>query len=457
MSRMLPLVGASPRRALVGLFFGFATIATILVVLESTTARAIVAICGLAALFALAWLVLQRQFDQMFNVLTRVDQDGLPLPLTAEEMPKFAPLAAAVAAREDRGNELRTVLDELRATSERLALTLDVATQGLYEIHFEPGNASLDKGRYFVSGMKFFDVPADRLEEWDIESINRMVLPAHRGSYQKAALTRGHLDEVYDATVRAQDRDGNWRWIWLRGRTLERVGGDPVRSLAVLTDITQRKELEDRAAHSDTMRSLGHLVAGLTHDLNNILAVIRANADLMVSFDVSKVDADRLAQGTRDMADDGFALLNGLLGLTPPSDKASVIELDRLVDHIAEALRELAPPAVRIEAQYEADETLVRVDRARLDQVVLNLGLNALHSIDGVGRIKFRARSVALDSNNRHGLPSGEYVMLDVSDDGGGIDPSILDTMFEPFVTTKQAGMGTGLGLATSFDTVSHA
>lgn len=447
--------GVWPRRALVGLFVGFVLIATALVILDSTVARAATAIVGLAALAAVGWFILG-QFAAMFDLLTRVGEDGLGAQVEPEDMPRFAPLAAAVMSRGERSQEHRNVLADLRATSERLALTLEVATQGLFEIHFEPGNAELGRGRYFVSGMEFFGLPVHELVEQDIDDLNSRVRPEHREAWQRTALSLSHLDEVYGVDVQVQNLDGEWRWLAFRGRTLERVDGDPVRILAVLNDITHRKELEHRAAHTDTMRSLGHLVSGLTHDLNNVLAVVRANAELFLDFDVSPEDAERLALRTREMADDGFALLRGLLRLTPSVDEASVVDVNRLVSLIADSLSELAPPHVSIDMHAHDEETLVRGDRARLDQVVLNLGLNALDAVGATGRVALTTRTSTLGSMNPNGLPPGDYVIVDVTDDGQGIDRAVEDTLFEPFVTTKPPGMGTGLGLATSFDTVSQ-
>jgi two-component system cell cycle sensor histidine kinase/response regulator CckA len=230
-----------------------------------------------------------------------------------------------------------------------------------------------------------------------------------------------------------------------------------VRILAVLNDITYRKELERRAAHSDTMRSLGHLVSGLSHDLNNVLAVVRVNAELLLDFDVSRDDSQRLALRTREMADDGFDLLRGLLELTRMEDQASDVDLGLLVSRVAESFRDLAPNDVGIEVRRHAEHALVHVDRARLDQVVLNLGLNAMDAMDDHGQLTLTTRRLHLRSDNNQGLASGDYVALDVTDDGSGIDPAVIDTLFEPFVSTKSPGTGRGLGLATSFDTVSQA
>jgi signal transduction histidine kinase len=457
MDGSVPLFGASPRRALVGLFVGFAVIATALVILDSTVARAVVAVAGLVLLAAIGWFVLQGQFSTMFDVLTHVDEDGLPAPVDPKDMPQFAPLAAAVMAREDRAQELRTVLADLRATRERLALTLEVATQGLFEIHYEPGSARIGEGQYFVSGLEFFGVPVDELVERDITELNSRAKPENRLSFQHAALANGGADAIYGVDIQYQNLEDEWRWLSIRGRTLESVDGDPVRILAVLNDITYRKELERRAAHSDTMRSLGHLVSGLSHDLNNVLAVVRVNAELLLDFDVSRDDSQRLALRTREMADDGFDLLRGLLELTRMEDQTSDVDLGLLVSRVAESFRDLAPNDVGIEVRRHAEHALVHVDRARLDQVVLNLGLNAIDAMDDHGQLTLTTRRLHLRSDNNQGLASGDYVALDVTDDGSGIDPAVIDTLFEPFVSTKSPGTGRGLGLATSFDTVSHA
>ncbi len=308
-----------------------------------------------------------------------------------------------------------------------------------------------------MSGMEFFGLPVDELVERDITELNSRAKPENRLSFQRAVLDNGSADEIYGVDIQYQNLEDEWRWLSIRGRTLESVDGDPARVLAVLNDITYRKELERRAAHSDTMRSLGHLVSGLSHDLNNVLAVVRVNAELLLDFDVSTEDARRLALRTRDMADDGFDLLHGLLELTPVEDQASDIDVSLLVSRIAESLRDLAPHRAGIKVRPGAECALVHVDRARLDQVVLNLGLNAIDAMDDHGQLTLTTRRLYLRSDNSQGLASGDYVALDVIDDGSGIAPAVLETLFEPFVSTKSPGMGRGLGLATSFDTVSQA
>lgn len=428
-----------------------------LVLLDSATARALVAVFGLVLMAGMAAFVLRRQFAFIFDMLTEVDDDGLPVPVVEEDLPTFAPLAAAVLERQERGERAREILAELRATSERLTVTLEVATEGLFELHFEPGNPTVGEGRYFVSGMEFFGVPADQLVEQDIIELNSRVRSDHRFALQRLVLDQAHDDDRFAVDVPVQNVAGEWRWLSMRGRTLEAVDGQPVRVLAVLNDITNRRELERRAAHSDKMRSLGYLVTGLTHDLSNILSVVRANAELLLEFELPPEDTERLVSRTRDMADDGFALLQGLLGLAPVLDDGSVVRLGQLVSLVADSLRELAPSTVSIHVDVHDQAVHVRGDRARIDQVVLNLGMNAVDAVGEHGNVHISTTPVALGARNPHGLSAGEYVVLRVLDDGPGIDPAVLDTVFEPFVTTKPPGMGTGLGLATSLDTVSQA
>ena len=127
------------------------------------------------------------------------------------------------------------------------------------------------------------------------------------------------------------------------------------------------------------------------------------------------------------MADDGFDLLHGLLELTPVEDQASDIDVSLLVSRIAESLRDLAPHPAGIEVRTGAECALVHVDLARLDQVVLNLGLNAIDAMDDHGQLTLTTRRVHLRSDNRQGLVSGDYVALEVTDDGSGGRHNVRD------------------------------
>jgi signal transduction histidine kinase len=206
------------------------------------------------------------------------------------------------------------------------------------------------------------------------------------------------------------------------------------------------------------MRSLGYLVSQMTHDMKNMLSVLGANTDLLATAGLDAETTEKVLGTNRRMVSDAFDLLDGVFRLAPDLIEPQKVDLTDAVERLGSAVADVAPDGVEVTVTTRGQQILGQIDQAQFDQVLLNLGVNALDAVAGEGRVEFAMHPVVIgEASNDAALTPGRYCELSVRDDGPGIAAHLLNTLFEPFVTTKPPSLGTGLGLATSLDTISRA
>jgi signal transduction histidine kinase/ActR/RegA family two-component response regulator len=230
---------------------------------------------------------------------------------------------------------------------------------------------------------------------------------------------------------------------------------------AVLSDITERKALEEQLLHSQRMASIGTLSAGIAHDLNNTLTPIVLSASLL-SEEVADPKIRGAVETIQASALRGASVVRQLLMFTRGIEGARVtVQVDQLLQEMAVIVRETFPRALKLKIEVDASLRPVRGDPAQLHQVLMNLCLNARDAMPDGGELRLLAQNLALDEDFVRAHPPakpGPHVAVMVSDTGHGIPPENLDRIFEPFFTTKVRERGTGLGLSTAYGIVhSHA
>jgi len=248
-----------------------------------------------------------------------------------------------------------------------------------------------------------------------------------------------------------------------RGRELRHVlistahitlGGD-AHVLLMMEDISERVQLEAQLRQSQKMEAIGQLAAGVAHDFNNLLTIIEGHASLQLAEpDISKDLAESLEQ-IEQAAERAADLTRQLLAFSRRQImRPRVFNLNSLVDELSGMLRRVLGEKVELRCNFEEGLPLVCVDRTSIEQVVMNLALNARDAMPKGGAIHVFTKSVEITKCNgdlpTEALP-GRYVCLGVSDSGTGIDEAIRGRIFEPFFTTKEINKGTGMGLATVY------
>jgi PAS domain S-box-containing protein len=234
--------------------------------------------------------------------------------------------------------------------------------------------------------------------------------------------------------------------------------GGHAADMVVLTDVTGRRQLEDQLRQAQKMEAVGMLAGGVAHDFNNLLTIISGYSQLILNAlapgDANHYSAEQILKAGERAA----ALTQQLLAFSRPQVLQSrVLDLNKLVTGVSTLLRRVIGEDVDLQLALRPDLGRVSADAGQIEQVLMNLVVNARDAMPKGGALSIETANVDLDESyaGRHlAVKPGPYVQLAVSDNGGGMDEATQARLFEPFFTTKAVGRGTGLGLSTVFGIV---
>ncbi len=258
--------------------------------------------------------------------------------------------------------------------------------------------------------------------------------------------------EVLRATMSGQE---TYVQIILRRATGQNSEGVLV---AVISDATEFKSLEARFVQSQKMQAIGQLAGGIAHDFNNLLTAISGHCDLLLlnrdRFDPDYNDLLQIHQNANRAA----ALVRQLLAFSRKQTlKPEVVSLESLLEDLTHLLTRLVGERISLSLTHDPEVAAIRADRRQLEQVIMNLVVNARDAMPMGGTIRIETEARHLPTGHAQGraqVPPGEYAVIRVIDQGIGIPADIIDKIFEPFFTTKKVGEGTGLGLSTAYGIV---
>ncbi|MES1189968.1 MAG: PAS domain S-box protein [Steroidobacter sp.] len=295
-----------------------------------------------------------------------------------------------------------------------------------------------------------------RIHPEDIDSVNTMLRESAamlRPIHHQFRVT-GDTGEVrwlsVDTALPLRETDGSTLWH------------------GFLTDITERREaealrlrLEEQLMQSHKMDSLGQLAGGVAHDFNNLLTVIAGFVDLSLEELPDNTAVRSYLQGIRNAASRGTSLTQQLVAFARKKIvRPEHVNLNTIVNDMVPMIRRLVGEHINVELQFANDLQTVKVDLGSIEQVLMNLVVNARDAMPQGGRLKLSTRMTHHDSSSavlHPELRNGDYVVLSVSDTGCGMNASVRARLFEPFFTTKPKGSGTGLGLAMCHGIVTQA
>ncbi|MCX5684765.1 MAG: PAS domain S-box protein, partial [Planctomycetota bacterium] len=274
---------------------------------------------------------------------------------------------------------------------------------------------------------------------WDL------VAPQHHAELRQKheALFRGEI-EAYSGNFRIARGDGTAGWVEVRASRMT-WEGKPAR-LVIVQDITDRVRLENELLEVQKMEAVGQLAGGIAHDFNNLLTGILCSAQLLktgpgIPKSVYET-ADVIERASRRAAE----LTSQLLGFARRGKHQDIpVDLGATIQSVIQLMGSAIDPKIAVEAVLPPQPAWTHGDPTQMEQVVLNLAMNARDSMAGGGKLTVAAEAVELDAaacTGRRGAKPGRYVVLRVSDTGCGITEEIRDRIFEPFFTTKPKGKG---------------
>lgn len=307
----------------------------------------------------------------------------------------------------------------------------------------------------------YWNAGAERVLGWSADdAVGRSVAELHGPEEDRLAAILGHLTEhgEWRGDLELVDRGG--RTVLAEGRwtLLCDASGRPRSVLAVSTDVTEQRRIEAHYLRTQRMESIGTLASGIAHDLNNLLSPILLGVALLRDADLDDDDLQTLAT-MEASARRGAGLVGQVLGFARGVEGARVaLPVGEVVDEVVAMLASGSPSGATLEVHLSDGLWPAVGDRTQLNQVLLNLGLNALDAAGEGGTVRITAHNEGVDDLAEHvrvRVGAIPCVVVSVSDDGPGIPTELGERVFEPFVTTKPVGGGTGLGLATVLGIVS--
>lgn len=356
----------------------------------------------------------------------------------------------------------QAVYDANGQVTRMVGATVDIADRMRSEAKVREQAALIDESRDAIvvcdlsRRITFWSRGAERLYGWtsaeavgaEVQSLLK-IDPTRFEESDRAVRDKGAwIGEMRKVAKGMAPRMVDARWTLLRDER-----GEPRSILLIDTDATERKRLEDQFLRAQRMESLGTLAGGIAHDLNNLLAPITMGVDLLKNMGPDE-SGDQVLATIEQSARRGADLVKQVLSF------ARGVEGARVSVHVGHLIRELEaivvntfPKNIRLEARVASDLWLVPGDPTQLQQVLLNLCVNARDAMPAGGAITVRASNLEIDRQyavmNRSVTP-GRYVIIAIVDTGSGIAPEVIERIFEPFFTTKAVGQGTGLGLSTA-------
>jgi two-component system cell cycle sensor histidine kinase/response regulator CckA len=267
----------------------------------------------------------------------------------------------------------------------------------------------------------------------------------------RAAMIKGR--RPLDLEYRLILPDGQIKWIWVRALSVFSPEGTFVCVEGIITDITQRKEMEANLLRAERMESIGTLAGGIAHDLNNLLSPIMIGTDLLKHFGISGPSL-KVVEDIQRSTKRGASLVQQVLSFARGEEGARIsVHIGDVINEITSIVKSTFPKNITLTTKVASDLWLILSDPTQLSQILLNLCVNARDALPSGGVLSITANNIVIDSSvdpkMQGKISPGRYVGVEVADTGTGIPKDKIDRIFEPFFTTKELGKGTGLGLAT--------
>ena len=349
--------------------------------------------------------------------------------------------------------EQRRLEGKLRQSEERLRAIVDVAPVAIVRVN---------RDRL----VQFWNPAAERIFGWKAEEVLGRPYPVKAPAGERDTqimFDRGFAGDTIEAVeIRRLRKDGSTVDLRMWNAVVRDEDGTVIGLVGVLADVTEQRMLEQRLLQSQKLEAVGQLAGGIAHDFNNVLTAVRGHAELLIGAATDGDPARKDLEEIRRNADRATQLTRQLLAFSRRQVlQPRVVDLGGVVAGTESMLRRLIGEHIRLEVSVEEGLGRVEADPTQIEQVLLNLAVNARDAMPQGGRLLVRLENTELTAEAVRAYPyevlPGPYVRMTVSDTGHGMDEDTRGRVFEPFFTTKGLSQGTGLGLATVFGIVKQS
>ena len=421
-----------------------------------STAIGLFLVLFMAAFFT-AWLFVHRivihPIAKMIQDTSNIAQGRLTQEIYIATTKEFRNLALSLTRMRDA---IRQGMADLEQKNQEVNALIACSPVALF---------SLD----LLGFLTIWTASAERLFGWQTEEVTGTPLPTVLQEDQDRfdslwqSVCRGKL--VIGFEIRQKRRDGSVLHGSLSFAPIRAADGNITGVMGTVQDISERiknekahQKVQAQLLQAQKMESVGRLAGGVAHDYNNTLGVILGYSELVLeSLDPDDPNYEKLQQiiqATLSSAD----ITRQLLAFARKQTIApKILDLNMQVDNLLKMIRRLIGENIELEWIPQPNLGMVKMDAMQIDQILANLCVNARDAIENTGKISIETRSVTVDEDycrNQPDFRPGEFVCLEVSDTGSGMDEKLLENIFEPFFTTKEKGHGTGLGLSTVYGIV---
>ncbi|MDB5105628.1 MAG: hypothetical protein JWP91_3317 [Fibrobacteres bacterium] len=377
------------------------------------------------------------------------------------QMTLTSTLKMAQRARE-RQYQLRGTLASLKESEERLRLALDSGKIGAWE-----WNVRLNRLVGSPRLHEFLGLQDASLQD-GMEALISLIHPEEAPAFREAVAWSLESGRDCETEFRVLRPDGEMRWLYTRAKVFFDRDNTPARLIGATMDISERKRVEEdlrkgkeTLLQSQKMEAIGKLAGGIAHDFNNMLTAINGYSELLLG---QLHDQAALNIGLGEILRSGkraAALTNQLLAYSRQQMMAfQLVDLNSVVEGMYGLLQRLLNEDIRHVLRLKSRLPSIKADPSQVEQVVLNLALNARDAMPHGGQLEIETNLLRLGpgvESHHNGAPAGDYVCLRVRDTGVGMDEAVKAHIFEPFFTTKHLGKGTGMGLSTVYGIVQQS
>ncbi len=364
-------------------------------------------------------------------------------------------LALTVAALRRQTIERLRAEKSLRTSEERLRFVIRGTNDGVWDWN-------IDTGEQYTSPRwkELLGYPEAEFSD-PVSMFFDTVHPDERPAMDAALKSHFEEDTPYSVEIRAQHKDGGYRWMLMRGEALRDAIGKPVRMVGALADITERKQAEEQLRQAQKMEAVGQLTGGVAHDFNNILTSVIGNLELLKETGRDRPDIQGFVEAALRSSNRAATLTRQLLAFSRKQALSPVpLDINELVGTMTQLLRSTLGENIEIETIRGPKLRKALVDGGQLETSLLNLALNARDAMPEAGKLAIETANVTIDWDHAEGeidMTPGSYVMVAVGDTGVGMTPEVVNEAFQPFFTTKEPGKGSGLGLSMVYGFVKQS